>query len=243
VASLGLPVDQLSEAEVAMAAAYLSRIRLFAGIPPEQVERLEERAKRRSFRRGEVIFHKGDPGATLYLILSGQVKIVLPSEGGEEAVLGVLDEGEFFGELSLIDGRPRSATIMATQSTEALVLHRDDFLAFLDSNPKCAVDLLHTLCERLRETDEFVEDAVFLDVPGRLAKKLLELADEYGQSGADGTIIGLRITQQELATMVGATRESVNKHLRGYRARGIIEIDRQRITIVRPDDLRRRIYY
>jgi CRP/FNR family transcriptional regulator/CRP/FNR family cyclic AMP-dependent transcriptional regulator len=226
-----------------MAATYLSRIRLFSGIPPEDAQRLEDRAKRRSFRRGEVIFHKGDPGATLYIILSGQVKIVLPSEGGEEAVLGVLDEGEFFGELSLIDGHPRSATIMATQPTEALVLHRDEFVAFLEANPRVAIDLLHIFCQRLRETDEFVEDAVFLDVPGRLAKKLLELAGEYGQSGGGGTMIGLRITQQELATMVGATRESVNKHLRAYRARGIIEIDRQRITIIRPDDLRRRIYY
>jgi CRP/FNR family transcriptional regulator/CRP/FNR family cyclic AMP-dependent transcriptional regulator len=226
-----------------MAATYLTRIRMFAGIDPAIAGKLEERARRRSFRRGEVIFHKGDPGATLYIILSGQVKIVLPSEGGEEAVLGVLDEGEFFGELSLIDGRPRSATIMATQSTEALVLHRDEFLAFLEANPRVAIDLLHTLCQRLRETDEFVEDAIFLDVPGRLAKKLLELAGEYGQSGSGGTMIGLRITQQELATMVGATRESVNKHLRAYRARGIIEIDRQRITVVKPDELRRRIYY
>jgi CRP/FNR family transcriptional regulator, cyclic AMP receptor protein len=226
-----------------MPATYLSRIRLFAGIDPSVAEKLESRARRRSFRRGEVIFHKGDPGATLYIILSGQVKIVLPSEGGEEAVLGVLDEDEFFGELSLIDGRPRSATIMATQPTEALVLHRDEFIAFLEVNPLVSIDLLHTLCQRLRETDEFVEDAVFLDVPGRLAKKLLELAGEYGTSGSGGTMIGLRITQQELATMVGATRESVNKHLRAYRARGIIEIDRQRITVVKPDELRRRIYY
>ncbi len=226
-----------------MTATYLGRIRLFAGIDPDAAEKLESRARRRSFRRGEVIFHKGDPGATLYIILSGQVKIVLPSEGGEEAVLGVLDEGEFFGELSLIDGRPRSATIMATLPTEAMVLHRDEFIAFVEANPRVAIDLLHTLCQRLRETDEFVEDAVFLDVPGRLAKKLLELAGEYGQTGTGGTMIGLRITQQELATMVGATRESVNKHLRAYRARGIIEIDRQRITVLKPDDLRRRIYY
>lgn len=226
-----------------MAAVYLPRIRLFAGIPPEEAERLEARAKRRSFRRGEVVFHKGDPGSSLYLILSGQVKIVLPSEGGEEAVLGVLDEGEFFGELSLIDGQPRSATIIATQPTETLVIHRDDFLAFLEANPRSAIQLLRIFCQRLRETDEFVEDAVFLDVPGRLAKKLLELAGEYGHTGGGGTVIGLRITQQELATMVGATRESVNKHLRSYRARGIIDIDRQRITILRPDDLRRRIYY
>jgi len=223
-----------------MAATYLSRIRLFAGIPQDIAQKLEDRAKRRSFRRGEVIFHKGDPGATLYIILSGQVKIVLPSEGGEEAVLGVLDEGEFFGELSLIDGRPRSATIMATLPTEALVLHRDDFLAFLEANPRCAIDLLHTLCQRLRETDEFVEDAVFLDVPARLAKKLLELAASYGTQGAEGTVIGMRLTQAELATMVGATRESVNKALAGLQRREVVKRVGRRYVVADVATLRSR---
>ena len=220
----------------------LGHLPLFAGLPPERISSLEAMAQRRSFKRGEVIFHKGDPGDTLFMIVQGQVKIVLPSDSGEEALLVVLDEGEFFGELSLIDERPRSATIMASEPTETLVLHRDDFLRSLAANPEIAVHLLKVLSRRLREADEFVEDAVFLDVPGRLAKKLLQLAETYGHSTPSGTAIGLRITQQELATMVGATRESVNKHLRSYRARGIIDVDRQRIVIKRPDELRRRIY-
>ena len=200
-------------------------------------------AQRRWFKRGEVIFHKGDPGETLFMIVQGQVKIVLPSEMGEEALLAVLDEGEFFGELSLIDEQPRSATIVASEPTETLVLHRDAFLKALTQAPELAIDMLRVLSRRLREADEFVEDAVFLDVPGRLAKKLLQLAEAYGHpTGEGGTTIGLRLTQQELATMVGATRESVNKHLRAYRSRGIIELDHQRIIIRKPDDLARRIY-
>ncbi|HZT08457.1 MAG TPA: Crp/Fnr family transcriptional regulator [Chloroflexota bacterium] len=225
-----------------MAGGALQRLPLFAGLPPETARLLESGAQKRSFRRGEVIFHKGDPGTSMYLIVEGQVKIVLPSDTGDEALLGVLDVGDFFGELSLIDGQPRSATIVATEPTDTIVLHRDEFLRVIRANPNVAIDMLRVLARRLRETDEFVEDAVFLDVPGRLAKKLLELADAYGATRADGTVIGLRLTQAELANMVGATRESVNKHLRSYRSRGIIDVDRQRIVIRRPDELQRRIY-
>jgi CRP/FNR family transcriptional regulator, cyclic AMP receptor protein len=220
----------------------LSRVPLFAGLPPDKLSSLETMTQRRSFRRGEVVFHKGDPGDTLFVITQGQVKIILPSDSGEEALLGVLDEGEFFGELSLIDEQPRSATIVATEQTETLMLRRDEFLKFIVSSPELAIDMMRVLSRRLRETDEFIEDAIFLDVPGRLAKKLLELANQYGRHTPIGTVISLRMTQQELATMVGATRESVNKHLRSYRSRGILEIDRQRIIILRPSELQRRIY-
>lgn len=218
------------------------RIPLFSGLSPDKTEVLEAAAQRRSFKRGEVIFHKGDPGTTLFLITQGQVKVVLPSDSGDEAILAVLDEGDFFGELSLIDEQPRSATVVATEPTDTLLLHREDFLKFLNANPEQSIVLLRALCRRLRQTDEVVEDAVFLDVPGRLAKKLLELAEDYGRRTSTGTVIGLRLTQHELATMVGATRESVNKHLRSYRARGIIEMDHQRILILRPEELQRRIY-
>lgn len=220
----------------------LNRVPLFAGLPPEKLASLEALTLRRSFKRSEVVFHKGDPGDTLYMIVQGQVKIVLPSDTGEEALLGVLDEGEFFGELSLIDEQPRSATIVATEQTETLVLRREEFLKFVVSSPELAIDMMRVLSRRLRDTDEFIEDAIFLDVPGRLAKKLLELANQYGRHTPIGTVISLRMTQQELATMVGATRESVNKHLRSYRSRGILEIDRQRIIILRPSELQRRIY-
>src|SRR5581483_2399630 len=214
-----------------MIGGVLTRLPLFAGLPEDTAALLERSIQKKSFRRGEVIFHKGDPGSSMYLIVDGQVRIVLPSEGGEEALLGVLDKGDFFGELSLIDGQPRSATIVASEQTETVVLHRDDFLKVIHSSPSVAIDMLRVLARRLRETDEVVEDAVFLDVPGRLAKKLLELGETYGDARPDGTIIGLRLTQSELATMVGATRESVNIHLRSYRLRGIIDVDRQRIII------------
>jgi CRP/FNR family transcriptional regulator, cyclic AMP receptor protein len=199
-------------------------------------------ARRRTFGRGETVFHKGDPGGSMFLILDGQVKIVLPSQDGEEALLGVLDEGECFGELSLLDGAPRSATIVATEPTETLMVQREDVIQAMATHPQLAVDLLRVLAGRLRETDEVVADAVFLDVPARLAKRLLELARDYGTTVPEGTLIGLRLTQTELASMVGATRESVNKHLGAFRTRGVLTLQRGRIVIHRPEELRRRIY-
>jgi CRP/FNR family cyclic AMP-dependent transcriptional regulator len=220
----------------------LSRVPLFAELPPERIHELAQSVRRRTYHRGETIFHKGDPGNGLYMIGAGQVKIVLPSEMGEEAMLAVLEAGEFFGELALFDGLPRSATVVAVQNAEVLVLHRDDFMSFVGRNPEVVSALFAALSRRLRDADEMIEDAIFLDVPGRLAKRLLDLADKHGRAEDKGVAIDLKLTQQDLAAMVGATRESVNKHLGWMRDHGLIQLDRQRIVILKPDDLRKRIY-
>jgi CRP/FNR family cyclic AMP-dependent transcriptional regulator len=221
----------------------LRQVPLFAELPPERIQELAQMVRRRTYHRGETIFHKGDPGSGLYILTGGQVKIVLPSETGEEALLAVLEAGDFFGELALFDGLPRSATVVAVQNAEVLVLHRDDFLGFVARNPEVAIALFGVLSRRLRAADELIQDAVFLDVPGRLAKRLLELAERYGRQTPQGVAIELKLTQQDLAAMIGATRESVNKHLGWMRDRRLIALDRQRITVLRPDELRRRIYY
>jgi CRP/FNR family transcriptional regulator, cyclic AMP receptor protein len=212
------------------------------GLSPDLTPIISARARRRVFQQGETVFHKGDPGVSMFLILDGQVKIVLPSDEGEEALVGVLDAGECFGELSMIDGAPRSATVVAAVATETLMIQREDFLQAVATHPRLALDLLRILAGRLRATDEVVADVAFLDVPARLAKRLLELARDYGTTGPDGTTIGLRLTQSELAAMVGATRESVNKHLGAFRSRGVLDMQRVRILIHRPEELRRRIY-
>jgi CRP/FNR family cyclic AMP-dependent transcriptional regulator len=221
----------------------LRQVPLFAELPPERIQELAQMVRRRTYHRGETIFHKGDPGSGLYLLTAGQVKIVLPSETGEEALLAVLEAGDFFGELALFDGLPRSATVVAVQNAEVLVLHRDDFLGFVARNPEVAIALFGVLSRRLRAADELIQDAVFLDVPGRLAKRLLELAERHGRQTPQGIAIELKLTQQDLAAMIGATRESVNKHLGWMRDRRLIALDRQRITVLRPDELRKRIYY
>jgi CRP/FNR family cyclic AMP-dependent transcriptional regulator len=220
----------------------LRQTALFAAVPADRLAELAQLVRRRRFPRGATIFHKGDPGTGLYLLMTGQVKIVLPSETGEEAVLGVLEAGEAFGELALFDGLPRSATVVALQEAEVLLLRREDFLAFVARSPEVATALLGVLSRRLRATNELIEDVVFLDVPGRLAKRLLDLGARYGKRTEEGIAIDLRLTQQELAAMVGTTRESVNKHLGWLRDQRLIALERQRIVLLRPEELRRRIY-
>src|SRR5216684_7488172 len=170
----------------------LSQVPLFAELATDRIHELAQIVRRRTYHRGETIFHKGDPGNGLYILTGGQVKIVLPSETGEEAVLAMLEPGEFFGELALFDGQPRSATVVAVQNTEVLVLHRDDFMSFVGRNPEVVSALFAALSRRLRDADEMIEDAIFLDVPGRLAKRLLDLAEKHGRPEGQGVAIDLK---------------------------------------------------
>lgn len=220
----------------------LMQVPLFASLRPGELTSLAGRIRRRHFPKGEVIFHRGDAGSVLYIIRSGQVKITLFSEQGQEAVLALLMPGDFFGELALFDGRPRSATAIAVEPTETIALHRDDFLEFIRRHPEVTINMFAVLSSRLRQTDELLEDTVFLDTPARLAKRLLELADTHGINTEKGTEINLRLTQQDLANLVGTTRETVNKELKAMRNRGLVAVERGRITILRPAALRRRIY-
>lgn len=211
-------------------------------MPTEQAGRPHSVVQRKYFQPGDVVMRKGDPGDAMYVIMRGQVRIVLPSNDGGEALVATMDEGDFFGELSLIDGEPRSATIIATEPTETMVVYREGFQDFLRASPEIAIEMLQALSRRLRQSDEFIADAAFLDVPGRLAKKLLELAERYGKTGPSGISIGLRVTQRDLAAMIGATRESVNKHLQSFRAQGMIGFERRRLLIRDLERLKKRIY-
>lgn len=220
----------------------LASMRLFSRLPSEVVAAIALTTKRRSFRRGEVIFHKGDPGEAVFVLTDGRAKVVLLGDDRKRVVLRVLERGDIFGELSLFDGKPRPVSVIAAEATEALMFGRRELLNLLQAHPELAIELLRVLTQRLRDANGFIEDTIFLDVAARLAKKLLELSDAYGRDSMLGTVIALRITQHDLAAMLGVTRESVNKHLQAYRARGLIEFDRQRIVILRPDELQRRIY-
>ncbi len=223
-------------------ASYLKQVSLFASLGDEDIRALAAVAKRRTFRTGEVIFHRDDPGQVLYVIKEGKVKICLISPDGQEISLVVFGKGECFGELALLDGLPRSADAIALEKAECYTLQRSDFHNAIMKNPKIAIEVLEVLSKRLRSTDQQVEDLIFLDVYGRVAKKLLELGDSHGTKVEDGTRIEVRLTQQELASMVGASRESVNKVLGYFTDKKFISTDRHRITIHRMEDLRRRIY-
>ncbi len=221
---------------------YLKQVPLFAGLNDESVRELMGVAKRRTFRSGEVIFHRDDPGQVLYVIKEGKVKICLISPDGQEMTLVVFGKGECFGEFAILDGLPRSADAVALEKVECYTLQRSDFHNAIMKNPKIAIQVLEVLSRRLRSTDDMVEDLIFLDVYGRVAKKLLELSDTHGEKVDNGIRINVRLTQQELASMVGASRESVNKVLGYFTDKNFISTDKHRITLHRPNDLKRRIY-
>ena len=221
---------------------YLKQVPLFAGLNDEDIRELMGVAKRRTFRSGEVIFHRDDPGQVLYVIKEGKVKICLISPDGQEMTLVVFGRGECFGEFAILDGLPRSTDAIALERVECYTLQRSDFHNAIMKNPKIAIQILEVLCRRLRTTDQMVEDLIFLDVYGRVAKKLLELADTHGEKIENGTRINVRLTQQELASMVGASRESVNKVMGYFTDKNFISTDKHRITLHRMNDLKRRIY-
>lgn len=212
----------------------LARSILFNQLPAEDLDQLARYAKNRTVAPREVIFHKAEPGNQLCAILSGQVKLTTVSSEGKEMVLGMLGRGEFFGEISLLDGEARTATVTAMVPTELLVIERRDFIPFLERNPKVAIRLLGTLALRLRLTNELFEDTLFRNLSTRLAKRLLLLADSHGEADNGGTRITLKLSQTELGNMVGTSRESVNKQLRAWEEEGLIACKKGYITLLTP---------
>ncbi len=229
------------EGERRQLAETLRRVPLFASLNHDQLAELVRMTRRQRFGRDEVVFYQGDPGDSFYVILSGQVKVSVSSPEGQEAILVMLDAGESFGELALLDEQPRSATIEATRPTEVLVMRKDEFHRLIHQHPDIALSLLRVMTKRLRDTDQLVQDAAFLDVAERLAKKLLALVESHGRKSERGIELDIHLTQQDLAAMIGATRESVNKQLGAFRDRGILSVDRQRITVLKLDQLRARV--
>ncbi len=221
---------------------YLKQVPLFTGLAEEEIQDLMALAKRRTFRSGEVIFHRDDPGQVLYVIKEGKVKICLISPDGQEISLAVLGKGDCFGEFAIFDSLPRSADAVAMEKVECYTLQRSDFHNAVMKNPRIAIQIMEVLTKRLRNTDEMVEDLIFLDVPGRVAKKLLELAELHGVKVEDGMRIDVRLTQQELASMVGASRESVNKVMGYFTDKHFVSTDKHRITLHRITELKRRVY-
>jgi CRP-like cAMP-binding protein len=220
----------------------LQSVSLFADLSVTDLSVLADSLKRHTFGKGMIIFHQGSSGQRLHIIESGRVRIFLLSESGQQVSLNLYGPGDVFGELSLLDDLPRSAGAIATEKTATYTLHRDDFLRHLEAYPRMAISILKTLSARLRYTATYAENLAFLDVYGRVASKLLELADRYGVQ-KDGIEIGLRLTQADLANWVGASRESVNKVLGVFRDQGSIEIEGKTITIRDRSRLQKQIRY
>jgi CRP/FNR family cyclic AMP-dependent transcriptional regulator len=220
----------------------LKEIHLFESLSPEDLEQLATCLKRRSLKKGEPLFRKGDEGSTLYIVKEGSIKIVLPSEMGDEVTPAIFKSREIFGEMALLDGMPRSADAVALEQTELLALNRGDFLGFLKNNEEAIRSVLSSISMRLRRTDDLLEDACFLNISTRFARRLVELAETHGyqEEGGDFIEIELRLTQQDLASMVGATRESINKELRLLREKSLVSTEGNTIRILDMERLKRR---
>jgi CRP-like cAMP-binding protein len=207
---------------------------VFGGLESAQLSRLGTYARNRRVRAGTTLFVKGDAGTALFAVSAGTVKITVPSIDGREAMFNLLHAGEIFGEIALLDGRPRTADAVALTDCELMVIERRDFLAFVHSEPTVALKLIELLCARLRFASEHLEEVVFLHLPARLARLLLRLSEEDGDGASKPR---LKITQREISHMLGSTRESVNKQLRAWTKRRWIALERGGIVLLSPESL------
>jgi CRP/FNR family transcriptional regulator, cyclic AMP receptor protein len=221
-------------------AEILRNVPFLAGVGDDVLVRLAGKMRRRSFRRNEVIFHRGDPAGGMHIIRSGRIKVTMQSEEGDETVLRIFGPGEHFGDMGALDGQPRSATITAIEPTETLVLLREDLLACAREFPDLAMALIEALSARLRETDERLEDAYYHDLDTRLARCLCQLAAEHGRETAEGIEVDVPLTQTDFAGMLGVTRVSINRQFGIYQDEGLLRLNRRSFTILQPAALRRR---
>jgi CRP-like cAMP-binding protein len=200
----------------------LERSPLFRGLSPAAMRRLASLATQRRFNAGEVVFSQGDPGDALYGVVSGKIRISAGAIDGREISLNVMEPGDTFGEIALLDGGERTASATADLTSELVSLRREHFLDMLGREPPLALELLRLCGQRLRWTSELFEDATLLDVPARLAKRLIGLVQDHAS---------LAISQEELASFLGVSRQVVNQHLQGWKERGWIRLGRGVITV------------
>lgn len=219
----------------------LSEVPLFSGLGSQDLSVIGERVRQRRYREGDTIFRRDDPGVALYVIVSGKVKIHNQLPDGSDVMITVYSAGDFFGEMAVIDGDERSADATTLEQTELLMLTKEDMHDIIQRHPRIGLNLLITLAGRLRRSTDALRALSSLDVNGRVAKQLLSLAEQHGQPAADGTRIALRLTQSDIAALVGSSRESVNKVLGYFRKRGWVDWDdRHQITVKNREELRRR---
>jgi CRP/FNR family cyclic AMP-dependent transcriptional regulator len=213
---------------------------LFAALDEDAASALRSSMTEVAFDKGDVIFAEGDDGDRLYVVLDGKVKLGVTSTDGRENLLSVQGPGEMFGELSLFDPGPRTSTATALTDCTLVGLGHADLTAWLTGRPALAQSLLQALAQRLRRTNEAMADLVFADVPGRVAKALLDLGERFGSQSDEGIHVTHDLTQEELAQLVGASRETVNKALADFASRGWLALEPRGVTILDADKLSRR---
>ncbi len=211
---------------------------LFQAMKPEELDEILKFATERRFTRGATIFQQGDEGSSMMAVLRGRVRVTAVSGEGKEVTLNMIGAGGVFGELALLDGKPRSNDVGAVEDTELLVVERRHFVPYLLRNGDLYLRMLVVLCEKLRNTSMALEELALFELPARLARLLTKLANDYGRPGSAGIRIDLRVSQRDLANQVASSRETVNKQLRIWRDDGVVDIDAGYIVIRRLDELK-----
>ena len=204
----------------------LEEIALFEGLQEPELQTIFSRMTTRGFPKNAIVVNEGDQTDSLYIILSGRVKVFSSDEEGKEVLLNTLDPYDYFGELALIDEQPRSASVMTVESSKLSIISKDDFMQFLTTYPRISINMLKSLVHRMRLETENIKSLALMDVYGRVAKTLLNLASEE-----DGRLVTDRITYKEIASMVGASREMVGRILKDLRTGGYISVEGGRIVI------------
>ena len=218
----------------------LTKAPLFAELDDGSAEALEKAMGTLRLSKGEILFREGETEDRLYVVVAGKIKLGRSGSAGRENLLAVLGPGQMFGELSVFDPGPRSTTATAVTAVEVRTLEHDELMRWIEGHPEVARSLLGQLAARLRRANDVVADLVFSDVPGRVAKQLLELARRFGDSKDDGVHVHHDLTQEELAQLVGASRETVNKALADFAARGWIRLEPRSVTLLDVERVERR---
>jgi CRP-like cAMP-binding protein len=210
---------------------------LFQAMRPDELEDILGLATDRHYARGTLIFQKGEAGSNLMAVLRGRVRIGVVSAAGKEVTLNIINPGEIFGEIALLDGKPRSADATAIEETHLLVVERKLFLPFLRNNDDLYLRMLAVVCGRLRVTSLALEEIALLDLDARLARLLSKLAADYGRPQDGGVRIGIKVSQGDLATQVASTRESVNKQIRRWEEDGVLRREAGYYVVLQPTEL------
>ena len=218
----------------------LRRAPLFASLDDEAFAALTKEITEVDLSRGATLFHEGDPGDQLYFIVSGKIKLGRTASDGRENLVAVMGPGEIFGEMALFDPSPRSTSATAVSETRLAGLKHENLRKVIQHSPEVSAQLLQALARRLRRTNENLADLVFSDVPGRVAKALLDLADRFGRPATDGILVAHELTQEELAQLVGASRETVNKALAEFVQRGWLRLEARAVVILDLQRLKQR---
>ena len=232
----GVPQDRTGEARSFPSSklAVLRKHPFFCDLDPEALDQLCRYAKHTTLKRGTTIFSKGDPGNSLFAVISGTVKMSVSSADGRSAIFNLIGAGEIFGEIALLDGLGRSADVTANTNCEIFVIDRREFIPFVRSQPALAMKFIELLCTRLRWTSDQVEQIILQNLPGRLASALIRLTEKHKLAPGGRTIA---VTQQEISEMVGMTRESINKQLRIWASRKWVRLEHGAIVVLNAEPL------